>query len=295
MAACNNINNIFELIISTIRSILKNIREIINSVGAFFVDIIRTLGNAVSNVCKKIPWPFNYLCQLISWIINKIADLIEWIFKEILGGFIKVIQTIYEYLVLIVKWSLWAIGWALRVFALAACYANILGTRKLNICVRIFQDKAGKLPVEINIVRLWLETAADHINSKCGIILNYTIDTITVSDRLYNNNFISGIKSVFSDYFIELSQLSDPCCLTAYVVPDIPGKAGRYIPLANWLLIKKRSDNIHDHACTLLHEIGHASDLLVHSSDPKNLMHSPSGTDITKIQCCMFRTSRFIS
>ena len=47
----------------------------------------------------------------------------------------------------------------------------------------------------------------------------------------------------------------------------------------------------------VVQEIGHLCDLWSHSSDPNNVMtDQPGGThdQITDLQCCMIRTSRFV-
>jgi len=99
-----------------------------------------------------------------------------------------------------------------------------------------------------------------------------------------------GFSNLFSSDFVWFSSHAGHNCLTVYVVEEIRGARGCSYPGSSWVLIDKEAAG-----CTPVHELGHLSDLWTHSDDSKNLMHAPCGEEITSFQCCMMRSSRFVS
>ena len=114
----------------------------------------------------------------------------------------------------------------------------------------------------------------------------------------YFTGFKCGVRGLFSGHHL---WFTDNQCthgvgssivpITVYIIDDVvPGK-GCGIPGTNYIVIDKDASN-----ATIAHEIGHLADLWKHSSDPDNVMYSPTSDNslkFTKNQCCMIRTSRY--
>ena len=109
---------------------------------------------------------------------------------------------------------------------------------------------------------------------------------------------------MFSAFFKWFTWHTCGCCnvVTVYMVNEIqnstPGSVtfGCSYPGSDWIIVADTSGT--SMGSTIVHEVGHLSDLWQHTSDPNNVMTNVGGgteDQLTAGQCCLIRSSRFVT
>ena len=95
---------------------------------------------------------------------------------------------------------------------------------------------------------------------------------------------------MFSNFFQWFSNNTSTNCITVYVVRTISGASDCSYPGTNWVTIDGTAGG-----SVIVQEIGHSADIWPHSDVPDNVMSNGAGArnQLTHLQCCLLRTSRF--
>lgn len=286
--------NLFEILVIWIRTTVRSIRRVAGLIREL-LNWAQSIVQAAKNICGSLPWPFDKLCELFMWLLEKAIEGLMWLYENVIDGVFKAVEAVLEYVYWLLGWIFWAVGWILRSIDLAACMAFPKSTRYLHICARILQDENGNLAVPTARVKLWLEGAKAFFEDHCHILLTYDIQIVAVKDTLFQKDFDCKFVSIFSNPWRWFSEHAVPCCVTMYVVRNVLPDAGCTIPGTNWFVMDGGLQDDKKSARCIVHEFGHLSDLWAHSSTPGNLMHTSCGSNVDPIQCCMMRTSRFVT
>jgi hypothetical protein len=280
-------------ILVVVRMLVQTVREVVRTVCEWVSTTIRTVRTVVERVCSWLPWPLSEVCNLVTRVIEVIETVWNWVCREVIERIIEWVERIVEYVAYVLRWVCWAISWVVRGPALLLCLLGFRPRRFLHVCVRVLTDDEGRPAVE------WREVMQD-LRQAQTILDNCNIELVVISrDRIRKPEFLDGttceFTGLFSDFFTWFSANECGGCaaVTVYYVRSIPGAIGCAYPGANWVTVAAAGDGR-----TLVQEIGHLADLWSHSSDPANVMtDQPGGSadQITRFQCCMFRTSRFSS
>lgn len=292
MTVCNWI---LSPIIALVRTLVRTVREVVRTVCEWVSTIIRTVREVVERICRSLPWPLSALCNLVTRLIEVVETVWDWVCREVIDRIIRWIEVVLEYVYYILRWVCWAIDWAFRLPELLLCLIGLTPRKFMRVCVKILTDAEGNPAIAVADVQNMMRDAAA-ILERCNIrlILNST-------ELVRKEEFLEGTTcnfgGMFSDFFLWFSERACqfPSAVTVYFVRDIDEASGCAYPGTNWVTVDEDGDGT-----TVVQEIGHLADLWSHSSDPDNVMtdqRDPGGThdQITRWQCCMIRTSRFVS
>jgi hypothetical protein len=275
-------------VILVIRQIVEVIREVVRTVCEWVRGVIHTVKTIVEEVCSWLPWPLDAICDLVTTVIDVIEEVWNWVCREVLERVVDFIETVVEYVIYVLKWVCWIVAWPVRGVQLLLCRLGFRPRVRVHICIRVLTDAEGSPTVPWSRVRRDIREASQILEA-CNIEL------VPISaERVEQPAFISGltcdVAGLFSRAWTWFSANECLSCaaLTLYYVDDIAGAYGCSYPGSDWILVARDGD-----AGSIVHELGHLSDLWGHSDDPENVMHAPSGTKLTPGQCCMIRTSRF--
>jgi hypothetical protein len=271
-----------------LRMFVRVIREIVRTVCDWVSTVIRTVRTVVERVCRWLPWPLSALCNLVTRVIEVFERVWRWVCRNVLERIVSWIEKIVEYVIYILRWVCWLVSWPTRVIAILLCRAGIRPVQYVHLCVKVLTDAAGVPAAEWDEVNRDLREAST-LFRKCGIQL-VVIDRARIEKTEFLTGTTCDFTGLFTEFFTWLSQNECVGCssVTAYYVRDIQDVAGCSYPGSNWFTVDRQGGG-----ATLVHEIGHLSDL-THTDDRDNIMYGQgAGSQITSSQCCLYRTSRF--
>jgi len=270
-----------------LRMFVRVLREVVRTVCQWVSSIIRTVRTVVERICRWLPWPLSSLCRLVTRVIEVFERVWTWVCRNVLERIVTWIEKIVEYVIYVLRWVCWVVSWPTRLIAILLCRLGIRPPVFVHLCVRVLTD-AGVPAAEWDKVDRDIREAS-RLFAQCGIRL-VVVDRARVEKPEFLNGTTCDFTGLFTEFFTWLSNNECVGCstVTAFYVRDIEGAAGCSYPGANWFTVDAQGDG-----ATLVHEIGHLSDLS-HTDDPANIMFGRgSGSQITSSQCCMYRTSRF--
>lgn len=295
-------------VVVLVRTLIQVVREVVRTICEWVSKVITTIKAVVekvcewvkSKVCKKLPWPLNKLCNWVSNLVCKtvtktlevVETIWEWVCREVIERIIDWLEIIVEYVVYILKWVCWVIDWIIRGPALLLCLLGIEPRRFLGVCVKVLADNSGNPAIPLATIQQMLRDAAA-IFRRCNInMVVCSIEVVRKSE--YLDSTTCEFSGMFKRFFTWFSAHECSCCssVTVYFVRDIVSASGCAYPGTNWVTVDAQGDGT-----VVVQEIGHLADLWQHSSDPNDVMtDQPGGThdQITRVQCCMIRTSRFV-
>lgn len=281
---------VLDTVFVIIKTWVKTLREIVRRVCEHVSSTINVIVEVCNKACNK--WgPFKFLCKWVCKAIERVKTVWDWVCKDVIDRFFELVLSVIEYVYYILRWVCWVIELPFRLIAMWACYLGFEPQRKIRVCVKILTDSNKKPGVPLADVDTMMSDAAK-ILADCNIDLVEEERELVVKQQ-YLDSTTCDVGGMFSGFFVWFSQMqcAQPCTVTVYFVRDIVGSTiGCAYPGTNWVTIDAGGDGN-----TIVQEIGHLADLL-HTSDPDNVMtnkHEGTGDQITKFQCCMFRTSRF--
>ena len=159
----------------------------------------------------------------------------------------------------------------------------------MPVCVVIISNENDELAASEADVAARMADAAAILDDQCNI------DLVVVSTRVERQpEFFSGTScefgGMFSNFFQWFSNNASTNCITVYVVRTISGASGCSYPGTNWVTIDGTAGG-----SVIVQEIGHIADIWPHSDDPDDVMSNGAGArnQLTHLQCCLLRTSRF--
>lgn len=284
-------------IVVLVRTFIQIVREIVTTVCEWVSRIITTIKEVVEKVCTWLPWPLSKLCEFVTKIIEVVETVWDWVCREVIQRIINWIEIVVEYVIYILKWVCWVIDWVIRGPALLLCLLGIEPRRFLGVCVKVLADDAGNPAIPLATVQRMLRDAAA-IFRRCNIsMVVCSVEIVRKPEFL--DSTTCEFSGMFRRFFTWFSANTCGCCstVTVYFVRDIVNPPGLIVsgcayPGTDWVTVDAEGDGT-----VVVQEIGHLADLWSHSSDPNNVMTDQGGgtnDQITRFQCCMIRTSRFV-
>lgn len=284
-------------IVLLVRTFIQVVREIVRTVCEWVSKVITTIKEVVEKVCTWLPWPLSELCKLVTKIIEVVETVWEWVCREVIERIIAWIEILVEYVIYILKWVCWVIDWIIRGPALLLCLLGIEPRRFLGVCVKILADDAGNPAIPLITVQGMLRDATA-IFRRCALsMVVCSVEIVRKPEFL--DSTTCEFSGMFKRFFTWFSANTCGCCstVTVYFVRDIVNPPGLIVsgcayPGSDWVTVDAEGDGT-----VVVQEIGHLADLWSHSSDPNNVMTDQGGgthDQITPLQCCMIRTSRFV-
>ena len=294
-------NLILEPIILIIRILVRTIIEIIRTVCDWVTRTITTIKEVVERVCSWLPWPINKICDLVTKLIEVVETITEWICEEIIERVIRWVEIILEYVYYIARWVCWVIDWIIyRWWAYLLCRAGIEHRKCLRICVKILNDReTGSQAITLPILNTFIQQASE-IFDECNIEL--IVDNIQfIGYPEFLTTTQCGFGNTFSRFWLVFSQIACGTStvgpvITVYMVESMTNAGGCAFPGTDWVIVANDSNG--GDGTVIVQEIAHLCDLWGHSSDPDNVMADVGGgthDQITEHQCCMIRTSKYVT
>lgn len=279
-------------IVTLIRTVIQVARQIVRTVCEWVSSVISVVKEVVSKVCSWLPWPLNKVCDWVTTLVTVLETVWDWVCHDVLETILEWVEKIVEYIIFIFKWVCWVIDWVWRGPELVLCLLGVHPRKFIGVCIKILADEAGNPCISTDDAAAMVRDASAVFRS-CKINL-----VLCGTEIVIKPEFLTGIGcsfgEMFKDFFTWFSARTCSCCslVTIYFVRELNGDTvGCSYPGSDWIVIEASTDGT-----TIVHEIGHLSDLWSHTSDPNNIMtDQPGGThdQLTDTQCCMIRTSRF--
>lgn len=299
--------------------ICKTIQEKIESTRQEAREECKNVSKSITEtICSWMPWPLDKLCKAVTKVITEIVcttiwvlvTVISWVTK-IVCEFISIVDWIISHLIGLAEWI------ANRILTFPEWLGCLIGIKGYNknfrICPIVLTDEKGQPIAPIAEIERQIAKAITIYKEECNIRVISTPVLIKANTAHLLNVSACDAGAYFSNGRMDLNQLA--CCegglmdsinclrfpsgliwpmktLRAIWVKSIEGdKRGCYMPMESFVLVAKTGA-----IDTLAHEMGHAGDL-PHSDDSGNLMNTPSRTNsnLSSLQCCTLRTSRFVS
>lgn len=298
MTLCNLILQPF---IIFIRIFVRTFVEIVRTVCGWVTSTITTIKEVTERVCRWLPWPINKLCDLVTKLIEVIETITKWVCEEIIERVLRWIEIVLEYIIYIARWICWVIDWIIyRWWAYLLCKVGLKHKKYLRICVKILNDReTGAVAITLPDLNVMIEDAAS-IFDECNIDL-IVEDIRFIGLPQYLTTTSCGFGSTFSGFWQMFSRLacrnfSISPIVTVYMVESMTDAGGCAFPGTDWVIVANGSNG--GDGTVIVQEIAHLCDLWGHSSDPNNVMADVGGgthDQITKHQCCMIRTSKYVT
>lgn len=292
MHVCIAIINEVRLIVETIIAIIQ---WIVETVCGWVTSTIRTVREVCEEVCGWLG-PFSFLCDWVCKIIEVIETITEWICEKILVGIvIGFIRVVFEYVFYILTWVCWIIDWIPRAIDLLLCHLGFENQRHIHLCLKILTENRTSMTWTLDEVETLVAETRERL-AQCNIHI-CVLDTEIIETKEHRTGLACGFGSLFTadhHWFRRHECVTSTFIpVTVFFVEELKSGKGCSIPGANYVL----ADRGASHA-TIAHEIGHLADLWKHHSDPNNVMFAPTSDDstqLTKHQCCMIRTSKYVT
>ncbi len=298
MTLCNLILQPFLIVL---RVLVRVFVEIVRTICEWVTTTITTIKEVVERVCRWLPWPLNKLCDLVTKVIEVIETITKWVCEEVIERILRWIEIILEYIIYIAKWICWVIDWIVyRWWALLLCIAGLEHKKYLSVCVKILNNRdTGNAAVSTPDLNAMLEDATEIFNL-CNIEL-IVEEVRFIGHQEYLTSTTCDFANTFSNFWISFSSLA--CrnysiypTVTIYMVESMTNAGGCAFPGTDWVIVANPSNG--GDGTVIVQEIAHLCDIWPHSSDPNNVMTDVWGgthDQITKNQCCMIRTSKFVT
>ena len=274
-----------------VQTVIKIIRRIVETVCDWVSSILTYVIEVLNKVCKKLPWPLSLLCKWVTSLVTVVKVVWNWVCEVVVRFVIDLIETIVTYVIYILKWICWVVDWIPRSLELLLCRAGITPRKYIGVCIKILAEDVGNPVISISAAMDRIERARTVLEN-CNITLEVCGIEVLIKPE-YVTGTICDPKAMLNKSFTWFTSNSCDCCsmLTIYFVESMPDVSGCAYPGTDWIRVNAVVDGT-----VIVHELGHLSDLWQHSNDPNNVMASGSkGThdQVTSMQCCMIRTSRF--
>jgi hypothetical protein len=279
-------------IVTLVRTLIEIARQIFRTICDLVSSVVAVVKQVVEKVCGWLPWPLNKLCKWVTKLITVFETVWNWVCHTVIETIFEWIEIIVEYIIYILKWICWLVDWVWRGPELLLCSLGVKPRKFIGVCVKILADDAGNPCISVADALAMVRDAST-IFRRCNIDL-----VVCGMEILIKPEYLSSVNCAFSGmfkrFFTWFSARTCGCCsiVTIYFVKDMVRVVGCSYPGADWIAVVANTDGT-----TIVHEIGHLSDLWQHTSDPDNIMTDQAGgthDQLTKSQCCMIRTSRFV-
>lgn len=278
--------------------LIELFRTVVETVCGWVTTIIRTLVEVAKKVCSWLPWPLDKVCDWVTELVEVITTVTEWICEEVISRIlIGIIELIVRYVFYIVRWICWLVDWPLRGLDLLFCLIGVHLPRTLHVCVKILTANDGTPATTRERVKPILDRAAELLK-QCRINLCVdSIEFVRKADLLTGvecgaGQFFSKAFPWFEKHACKKGPLSTTKPLTLYFVDSMADANACTIRQTSYIVLTDGANG-----ASVVHEFGHHADLL-HRDDPQNIMFAePSATKdkLTEWQCCMMRSSEFVS
>lgn len=291
-------NLVLTPIIAVLHLVVTIIRTIVETICNIVTTTITTIKEIAQKICGYLPWPLNKLCKWGTKLIEVIETVTKTICEDILKTIIDVVELVVEYVIFILHWVCWIIDWIFfRWLALLVCRLGFSSRKCIPVCLTILADDRGNQTIDIAAARDMVEKS-NGLLKQCDITLEIeSVKVVHKPDLI--NQVPTGAGHVFNWAFGWFSKNVCFCCsgVTIYFVATLDsGARGHAVPGTSYILVAV--DAVVDDA-TIVHEIGHLSDLWSHDDEVGNVMSitngTPPRTKIREHQCCMIGSSRFSS
>ncbi|MBA7674470.1 hypothetical protein ES703_82684 [subsurface metagenome] len=185
----------------------------------------------------------------------------------------------------------------LRFFGILACLIGIRIRRYIHVCVVILRDRSGNTTTTLDRVSTMLSRAQELLD-QCNIqICVESVNFLTNRDLMSGvhcgvRQLVSREYHWFEEHACKRPLFASSKPLTLYFVDSMADANACTIPRTSYAVLTDGANG-----ASMVHELGHHADL-THRDDSQNIMFAePSDTKdkLTKWQCCMIRTSAFLS
>jgi hypothetical protein len=285
------------IIESFVTLVIEVIRTVVQTVCGWVTSIVRTFVEVAKKVCKWLPWPLNKLCNWVTELVEVITEVVEWVCKEVITTIIDLVEVVVRYIIYIIRWICWVVEWVIRFVDMLFCLIGVRIRRYLHVCVKILMDDEDN--------KATTEERVDQIIKRAGELLdqcNVEICVLSV-EFTRKGDLMTGVSCSVSQLFSKAYHwFEGHSCkpvhfppiwpLTLFFVDSLKDANACTIPRTSYIVLTDGANG-----ASLVHELGHHADLL-HRDDPNNIMYAkPSDTkdQLTKWQCCMIRSSAFVS
>ena len=286
-------------IITLIKTLVTVARTIVETVCEWVSSIISVVEDILQKVCEFHWWnPLSWFCFWVPKAVEVLKTVWDWVCHNVISTIFEIIEYIITYIEYILKWVCWLIDWIVfRWIDYLLCRLGFEPKRCLRVCIKILTRADGTPAAN--------SAEADAAIAQAQSILNHCNVDIIVTGKVFvaKPEFLTTTRcdfsGMFTSFFKWFSWNTCRCCntITIYFVERMIGAGGCAYPGTDFIIIP------HDGAGTsmgnvIVQEAGHLCDLWAHSSDPNNVMTDQSGgtsDQITENQCCIIRTSRFVS
>ena len=306
---------ILEPVILLIRTFIQVVREVVRTVCEWVTRTIRTVREVVERICRSLPWPLNRLCNLVTRLIEIIETVTEWVCREVIDRIFEWVEVFMEYVYYIARWVCWLVSWiTFRWIEYLLCRAGIEISKNIRVCVKVLSQnitdkRTGTIIVQPAATPAEIEAMlnkSSEIFRRCNInLIVESIEVIGHPEFLRTTTCDTG--NMFSRFWITFSR--EACSskkllpvVTIYIVEKMTNAGGCAFPGTDWVITNNAANSkdglLENAGKTIVQEIGHLCDLWAHSSDPNNVMTDQRGgtaDNITEHQCCIIRSSRFIT
>lgn len=272
------------------------IEEVISTVCDWVSTVIEVIKEVVSKICGWLPWPFNKLCKWVVDLITVFETVWDWVCETVIETIIQYVKYVLYILVYITRWVCIVINFVVKLPTFLLCLLGLSGKRKIKICIKVLTDENGNTLVTPNKI-------TDNINAMKKIYGQCNIDVeIKGIEYIEKSEYLTTTTCNFGGFFsfwhTWFSETACNCCnqVTVFFVDNIVDDNPPYVTTGcayvgdNWCRVDVQASPI-----TMAHEVGHIL-LLGHSNDSNNFMSGKEGgTNITKGQCCLMKSSPFIT
>ena len=227
-----------------------------------------------------------------------VETVTKWICEEVIDRIISWVEVVLEYVYYVLEWVCWLVDWILfRWLDFLLCWFGFRPRRVLRVCVKILTDPAGSSAVSLSDANNMMADAAA-IFARCDVRL-VIVETTFLDLPEFMTTTSCGFGSMFSAFWLAFSERAchNHPVVTVFFVERMTNASGCAFPGTDWVIVPNPANG--GDGTVVVQEIGHLADLWGHSDDPNNVMTDQPGggthDQITRVQCCMIRSSRFVS
>ncbi|MDL1865559.1 hypothetical protein FBQ90_10330 [Betaproteobacteria bacterium PRO5] len=276
-------------------------------------NVTRTISETI---CSWLPWPFDDICDLVTRVITEVVCTIVYVVITVVSWITRIVCEIVHIAIWIVTHIVGFLEWlGNRILTLPELLLCVIGVRPIpknyRICPLVIADEKGTSVVPVAEIEAEIQTAI-RVWAQCGIrVIASPVVVVNGKSHLATasgcnaSGYFGGDRAEFETLTCCNGILESLRCLrfpsgliwprhvlkAIWVRSISSGERGCYLLPESFILIA--STRAPD---TLAHEMGHAGDLL-HRDEADNLMTTPTRTasNLTGWQCCVVRTSRFVT
>ncbi len=286
-------------VITIIKKLVEIIRTIVETVCEWVSSVITVIIDVLTEVCELKWWnPLSWVCFWVPKAMEALKTVWDWVCEEVISTIIDIIEVFVIFIEYILKWVCWLIDWIVfRWIDFLLCRVGFEPRRCLRVCIKVLTD-ASATPAATTAEVDAAVVQAQTVLSNCNIDI-VVLETTFIEKTEFLDTTSCGFGGMFSAFFRWFSWNTCRCCntVTVYFVRSMTNAGGCAYPGSDFVIVANDRPPI-GMGNTMVQEIGHLCDLFAHSSDPNNVMtDQPDGTSdqITENQCCIIRSSRFVS